>query len=113
MSQSKQAEVMRLDITDVTSPLPEQVKRRWGPYKQRQLSKPEVTLDQIQAKMASAEQNRQVCGHQCRNYPDRDMHRDVRHKECIHQHAQSRGVTGLNASRLLTMMVVGRRCCAG
>ena len=61
MSQSKQAEVMRLDITDVTSPLPEQVKQRWGPYKQRQLSKPEVTMEQIQAKMASAEQKRQVC----------------------------------------------------
>lgn len=65
MSQSKPAEVMRLDITDVTSPLPEHVKQRWGPYKQRQLSKPEVTLEQIQARLASADQKRQV--RECRN----------------------------------------------
>ena len=113
MSQSKHAEVMRLDITDVTSPLPEQVKQRWGPYKQRQLSKPEVTLEQIQAKMASAEQKRQVCEHQRRNYPDRDLRRDVRHKDCIRQHAQSRALPALDESRLLTMLVVDRRCCAG
>ena len=78
MSQSKPAEVMRLDITDVSSPLPEQVKQRWGPYKQRQLSKPEVNLEQIQARMASAEMKRQVREQSCRNYLDRAMHQDVR-----------------------------------
>ena len=113
MPQSKQAEVMRLDITDVTSPLPEQVKQRWGPYKQRQLSKPEVTLEQVQAKMASAEHKRQVCDLQCRNYPDRELHQDVRHKGCIRQHAQSSVSPALSASCLLTMSFVGRRCCAG
>lgn len=77
MSQTKQAEVMRLDITDVTSPLPEQVKQRWGPYKQRQLSKPEVNLEQIQARMASADQKRQVRKQMCRNYLDREVHQDV------------------------------------
>ena len=72
MSQSKQSEIMRLDITDVTSRLPEQVKQRWGPYKQRQLSKPEVTLEQIQAKMASADQKRQVRKQAVSElYPDR------------------------------------------
>ena len=77
MSQTKQAEVMRLDITDVTSPLPEQVKQRWGPYKQRQLSKPEINLEQVQARMASADQKRQVRELMCRNYLDRDLHRRV------------------------------------
>ncbi|KAL0028624.1 hypothetical protein WJX79_006167 [Trebouxia sp. C0005] len=59
MSLDKQSEVMRLDITDVTCPLPEQVKLRWGPYKQRQMSKPEGSLEQIQARMAAADKNRQ------------------------------------------------------
>ncbi len=73
MSSSKQSEVMRLDITDVTSPLPQQVKLRWGPYKQRQLAKPEVNLEQIQARMTAAEQKRQVRTQACRNKPDRKV----------------------------------------
>lgn len=56
----KPLEVIRLDISELTSPLPEQVKARWGPYKQRQLSRPIVTLDQIQAKLAAADEKRQV-----------------------------------------------------
>ncbi|KAL0051938.1 hypothetical protein WJX82_004904 [Trebouxia sp. C0006] len=35
------------------------VKLRWGPYKQRQLVKPESNLEQIQARMAAADQKRQ------------------------------------------------------
>jgi hypothetical protein len=68
MSLDKQSQVMRLDITDVTCPLPEQVKLRWGPYKQRQLLKPEGSLEQIQARMAAADQKRQVRTPACRNH---------------------------------------------
>lgn len=73
MSLDKQSEVMRLDITDVTCPLPEQVKLRWGPYKQRQMSKPEGSLEQIQARMAAADKNRQVRTPACRNCRDRKL----------------------------------------
>ena len=87
MSQSKQPEVIRLDITDVTSPLPEQVKQRWGPYKQRQLSKPEVTLEQIQARLASADQKRQVrLRVNVSELPGSCKHRDVRSRVCTRQH---------------------------
>ena len=71
MSTSKQSEVMRLDITDVTSPLPEQVKARWGPYKQRPMQRPEVNIEQIQARMAAAERKRQVRSAECRKHHDR------------------------------------------
>ena len=73
MSVSKQSEVMRLDIADVTSPLPEQVKLRWGPYKQRQLAKPEGSLEHIQARMAAADQKRQVPTQALRNWQDRKL----------------------------------------
>jgi len=73
MSLDKQSQVMRLDITDVTCPLPEQVKLRWGPYKQRQLIKPEGSLEQIQARMAAADQKRQVRTPACRNHQDRNL----------------------------------------
>ena len=56
----KHPEVIRMDISELSSPLPEQVKARWGPYKQRQLARPIVTLDQIQAKMSAADEKRQV-----------------------------------------------------
>ena len=71
MSNSKQSEVMRLDITDVTSPLPEQVKARWGPYKQRSMERPEVNIEQIQARMAAANRKRQVRTPDCRKHHDR------------------------------------------
>lgn len=73
MTLDKQFEVMRLDITDVTCPLPEQVKLRWGPYKQRQLVKPEGSLEQIQARMTAADQKRQVRTPACRNHQDRNL----------------------------------------
>ena len=73
MSLDRQSEVMCLDITDVTCPLPEQVKLRWGPYKQRQLVKPESNLEQIQARMAAADQKRQVRTPACRNHQDRNI----------------------------------------
>lgn len=56
----KHTEVIRQDISEVSSPLPDRVKARWGPYKQRQLARPTVTLDQIQAKLAAADEKRQV-----------------------------------------------------
>lgn len=71
MSASKQSEVMRLDITDVTSPLPGHIKLRWGPYKQRHLERPEAKLEQIQARMAAADRKRQVRTQECRNNRDR------------------------------------------
>ena len=71
MSNNKQSEVMRLDITDVTSPLPEQVKARWGPYKQRSMERPEVSIEHIQARMAAADRKRQVRTPDCRKHHDR------------------------------------------
>lgn len=59
-STQKHLEVIRLDISELTTPLPEQVKARWGPYKQRQLPHSDVTLDQIQAKLAAADEKRKV-----------------------------------------------------
>lgn len=59
-SMQKHPEVLRMDISELSSPLPEQVKARWGPYKQRQLARPSVTLDQIKAKMSAADEKRQV-----------------------------------------------------
>ena len=61
-STQKHLEIIRLDISELTTPLPEQVKARWGPYKQRQLPHSGVTLDQIQAKLAAADEKRKVPG---------------------------------------------------
>lgn len=82
MSASKQSEVMRLDITDVTSPLPEQVKARWGPYKQRSMERPEVNIEQIQARMAAADRKRQVRSAACRNHRDLVSHTPAVRASC-------------------------------
>ena len=81
-STQKHLEVIRLDISELTTPLPEQVKARWGPYKQRQLPHSDLTLDQIQAKLAAADEKRKVRGLRFESN-ELDLHSTCRAQRCL------------------------------
>ena len=53
-------EILRIDIRDVTLPLPSEVKNKWGSVRYREPVRRQASLQKIQAKLEAADHKRQV-----------------------------------------------------